>query len=44
MRNSGIDFSGDSGTTINTLEIYLDEKYGGIVNNLPAEQKIEPVK
>ena len=36
-----INFSDDSGT-INVLKLYWNEEYGGIVNDLPTEQKIEP--
>jgi hypothetical protein len=38
-----INFSDDSGT-INVLKVYWNEEYGGIVNDLPTEQKIEPAK
>lgn len=44
MRLTGdfaINFSDDSGS-INVLKVYWNEEYGGIVNDIPTEQKIEP--
>lgn len=46
MRISGdfaINFSDESGT-INVLKVYWNEEYGGNVNDIPTEQKIEPYR
>ncbi|MCM8785773.1 MAG: hypothetical protein NC827_04265 [Candidatus Omnitrophica bacterium] len=44
MRVSGdfaINFSDESGT-INVLKVYWNQEYGGIVNDIPTEQRLEP--